>query len=59
MPTERDGAWLRRQRERLGMTQAQLAEAIGLSANFVSMMERGDRPVARRTVLAIHALRQP
>lgn len=28
-------------RKRLGMTQAELAEAVGISRNYVSTMERG------------------
>ena len=46
-----NGKELRRIRKRLGWTQAQLAEAIGLSANSVARQERGEigirEPVAK------------
>jgi transcriptional regulator with XRE-family HTH domain len=36
------GRAIRSHRERAGMTQAALAEAIGLTSQYVSMLERGD-----------------
>lgn len=43
-------------RRNLGMTQAELAAELGLSMNFVSMMERGEKPIERRTELAVRYL---
>lgn len=43
-------------RKALGLTQAELAEQLGLSMNFVSMMERGDKPIEPRTELAMRYL---
>lgn len=37
------GKRLRLRRENIGMTQAQLAEKVGVSTNFVGMVERGER----------------
>jgi len=34
------------------MTQAEMAEALGMTQTYVSMMERGDAPIERRTELA-------
>lgn len=58
MPAEHDGAWLRRTRERLGMTQAELAARLGLHSDTVSRMERAvpGYPVTPRTRLAVEAL---
>lgn len=50
------GAELKRARMRLDMTQAELAEAIGMQRNSVARMERGDQPVMRTTELAIKFL---
>lgn len=43
-------------REALGMTQAELAEALGITRNALALMERGERPVVKRTELAIECL---
>ncbi|MFQ5849223.1 MAG: helix-turn-helix domain-containing protein [Candidatus Binatia bacterium] len=46
-----NGKELKRIRKQLGMTQAQLAEALGVSANSVARQERGEigirEPVAK------------
>lgn len=52
-----DGAWLRRQRERLGMTQVELAAALGLTANTIARMERDEMRVLPRTRLAVGAVK--
>jgi predicted transcriptional regulator len=44
-------------RRELGMTQTELAEALGVSQGTVSRMEAGDIPVNKRTALALRALR--
>lgn len=51
-----DGADVRRARERLKMTQAELAERLGIQRNSVARMEMGNRPVMRTTELAIKYL---
>jgi len=38
------------------MTQGQMAEALGLTGTFVGMMERGDKPIEKRTALAVQQL---
>ena len=43
-------------RDRLGLTQAALAEKLGLSRDQVSSMEQGRREIARITQLAIEHL---
>ncbi len=40
------GKKIRRQRERVGMTQEQLGEACGLSCSFVGHIERGSRKLS-------------
>ncbi len=50
------GAEVRRARERLKMTQAELAGALGIQRNSVARMEIGNRPVMRTTELAIKYL---
>jgi transcriptional regulator with XRE-family HTH domain len=50
------GSKLRRARERLGLTQAELAEAIGMRKNSIARMERGERPVMRHTELSVKYL---
>jgi transcriptional regulator with XRE-family HTH domain len=50
------GKELRRARKRLGMTQIELAEAIGMQKNSVAMIERGLRPVMKTTELAVKYL---
>ena len=40
------GTRIRRQRERIGLTQEQLGEACGLSCSFVGHIERGTRKLS-------------
>lgn len=47
---------LRTTRDRLGLTQAQLADALGMHANTVACMERGEKPISRRTTAALELL---
>ena len=44
---------LRALRKRAGLTQGQLAEAVGLSQGYIGEMERGEKPIERRTELAV------
>ena len=50
------GEQLKQARERLGMTQSKLAEAIGMQTNSLAMIERGLRPVVKTTELAVKYL---
>lgn len=43
-------------RHRLGYTQSELAVELGISRSAVDKMERGQRPIERRTDLAIRYL---
>jgi transcriptional regulator with XRE-family HTH domain len=45
-------------RSALGFTQAQLADALGMHANTVACMERGDKPISVRTVAALEMLQR-
>jgi predicted transcriptional regulator len=47
---------LRKARDRLGMTQKQLAEALGMQTNSVTRMEMGIQPIMRTTELSIKYL---
>jgi len=49
-------AELRRARERLGMTQKQLAEAIGMRETSIARMENGLQRIMRTTELSIKYL---
>ncbi len=40
---EQIGKSLKKARKGLGLTQAQLAEKIGISSNYYSMIERGEK----------------
>lgn len=51
------GQDLRRHRQRLGLTQRALAEALGMHPNTVARMERGTLPITRRTERAVEQLR--
>ena len=44
---------LKRVRERLGMTQAELGEALGMQRNSITRMELGLRPITKVTALAV------
>ena len=50
------GKELKRVRKNLRMSQAELAEALGLSGTFVGLMERDDRAIEDRTALAVRQL---
>jgi DNA-binding XRE family transcriptional regulator len=50
---EMQGSDLREIRKRLAMTQAELAAALDLSPQFIGMMERGEKPIEKRTELAV------
>jgi transcriptional regulator with XRE-family HTH domain len=50
------GAELRKARERLKMTQTELADAIGMKRNSIARMERSERPVMKHTELAVKYL---
>jgi transcriptional regulator with XRE-family HTH domain len=52
-----NGEELKLRRKALGMTQAQLAEAVDLSRDFIGQMERGIAPIGVRTAAAVRALR--
>jgi DNA-binding transcriptional regulator YiaG len=43
-------------RERLGLTQAQLAEALDVQPNTVARWERGELPISRVTEFALKYL---
>lgn len=49
-------AEFRAARKALGLTQETLGEALGLHRQSIHLMEKGDRPVERRTVLALRYL---
>ena len=44
---------LREIRREAGMSQAELAEAIGMSRVTIGLMERGEAPIEKRTELAV------
>jgi len=50
------GTELRRIRERLKMSQSQLADAIGLQRNSIARMERDERPIRKHTELSVKYL---
>lgn len=50
------GAELKRARAKLGMTQKELGEALGVHWNSVARMERDEFPVIRTTELAVKYL---
>jgi DNA-binding XRE family transcriptional regulator len=50
------GADVRRARKWLKMTQAELADRLGIQRNTVTRMEIGNRPVMKTTELAIKYL---
>jgi len=47
------GARLRRLRRERGMTQAETAQALGVSASYLNLLERNQRPVTARVLLAL------
>lgn len=54
--TTTDAEWFRAARERLGLTQVEMANALHLAQSSIAMMEAGDRPVTRRTRAQVEAL---
>jgi transcriptional regulator with XRE-family HTH domain len=51
MPTDYLGLRIARWRDLGGMTQQQLADAIGVTREYISMIENGRRPVTKRSLL--------
>ena len=51
-----DAEWLRDARDRLGLTQAQLAAALHITQSAIGQMERGETRVTARTRGQIEAL---
>lgn len=47
------GAAIRRLRKREGLTQGAMAARLGVSASYLNLMERNQRPVSARVVLAL------
>lgn len=47
---------IRQTRKALGLTQAQLAEKLGVDHSTVSRFESGEIPLSERTLLAMEAL---
>ncbi|PTQ12975.1 hypothetical protein CLG96_02190 [Sphingomonas oleivorans] len=43
-------------RKALGLTQAELGEALGMTSKYVGMMERGEAAIEIRTALAMRYL---
>lgn len=46
------GDELKALRQKAKMTQAEFAEAMGLTGTFIGLMERGEKPIEKRTELA-------
>lgn len=53
------GPELRTIRKSLDMTLKQMGAALGLTEQFVGMMERGEKPIEIRTALAVRQLCSP
>lgn len=53
------GEELRRIRRRLGLTQAGLAARLGIEANSLARLERGERAVSATLALLARLLAQP
>lgn len=50
------GAELRETRQSLGLSQQALADELGLSRRMIIAMEKGEKPIERRTELAVRYL---
>ena len=53
---EMNGKQLKQARNRLGLSQSRLGEAIGMTREMIGLMERGDKQIERRTELSIRWL---
>ena len=53
-----DGTELRALREKVGMTQEQLAKELGVAANTVARWERGERTIPPHLPLALKTIEQ-
>jgi transcriptional regulator with XRE-family HTH domain len=53
-----NGVQLRTERQRLGFSQAKLADALGVTANTVARWERGEMKIARPLEAAIRNLKE-
>ena len=51
-----NGDQMRAVREANGMTQAEVAEKLGISRNYLTMMETGERRISQRTAIAFCAV---
>ncbi|MEO9168806.1 MAG: helix-turn-helix transcriptional regulator, partial [Aestuariivirga sp.] len=50
------GSRLRRLRQKLGLSQAAFAESLGLSASYLNLMERDQRPLTAQVVLKLSSM---
>ena len=50
------GARLRRMRSGLGLNQAALAQSLGISASYLNLIERDQRPITAQILLKLHSL---
>ena len=50
------GSRLRRLRQKLGLSQAAFAQSLGLSASYLNLMERDQRPLTAQVVLKLSAM---
>lgn len=50
------GKELKHLRTQAGLTQAELAQVLGMTTTFVGLMERGEAPVAHRTEVVVDAM---
>lgn len=50
------GDELKALRKQIGLTQSEMAQALGLTQTFIGMMERGEKAIERRTELAARYL---
>ena len=54
--SQTDGEWLKEARKKLGYTQQQLGDEIEMTRVMIGLMERDDKPVEKRTKLAVKYL---
>lgn len=48
---------LRTARRQMGLSQTALGKEIGLTQTYISMMERGVKPIEKRTAMAVELLK--